>query len=42
MTKVIDPWGGSYYVETLTDELMEKAWALNRRNRRTWWHGKSD
>ena len=28
MTKVIDPWGGSYYVETLTDELMEKAWAL--------------
>lgn len=28
MTKVIDPWGGSYYVETLTHELMEKAWAL--------------
>lgn len=28
MTKVIDPWGGSYYVEKLTDELMEKAWAL--------------
>ncbi|MFB5087805.1 methylmalonyl-CoA mutase [Psychrobacillus sp. PGGUH221] len=28
MTKVIDPWGGSYYVETLTNELMEKAWAL--------------
>lgn len=27
MTKVIDPWGGSYYVETLTNELMEKAWA---------------
>ncbi len=25
--KEIDPWGGSYYVETLTQELMEKAWA---------------
>lgn len=28
MTKVIDPWGGSYYVESLTNELMEKAWQL--------------
>lgn len=28
MTKVIDPWGGSYYVEKLTEELMEKAWEL--------------
>ncbi|BAQ11198.1 methylmalonyl-CoA mutase, n-terminal [Bacillus sp. OxB-1] len=28
MTKVIDPWGGSYYVEKLTDELIEKAWEL--------------
>lgn len=28
MTKVIDPWGGSYAVEKLTDELMQKAWAL--------------
>ncbi len=25
--KVIDPWGGSYYVEALTDQLMRKAWA---------------
>ncbi|MCF4151302.1 methylmalonyl-CoA mutase [Dethiosulfovibrio sp. F2B] len=24
--KVIDPWGGSYYVETLTDELIRRAW----------------
>ncbi|MDD3282228.1 MAG: methylmalonyl-CoA mutase [Candidatus Cloacimonetes bacterium] len=24
--KVIDPWAGSYYVETLTNELMHKAW----------------
>ncbi len=28
MTKVIDPWGGSYYVEKLTEELTEKAWGL--------------
>lgn len=26
MTKVADPWGGSYYVEKMTDELMKKAW----------------
>jgi methylmalonyl-CoA mutase len=26
ITKVIDPWAGSHYVETLTDQLMEKAW----------------
>jgi methylmalonyl-CoA mutase len=25
--KVIDPWGGSYYVEALTRALMERAWA---------------
>ncbi|MFC5540297.1 methylmalonyl-CoA mutase [Ureibacillus suwonensis] len=28
MTKVIDPWGGSYYVEKLTDELTKRAWEL--------------
>ncbi len=28
MTKVIDPWGGSFYVEKLTEELTEKAWEL--------------
>ena len=28
MTNVADPWGGSYYVEKLTDELMTKAWDL--------------
>ncbi|MED4017106.1 MULTISPECIES: methylmalonyl-CoA mutase [Sutcliffiella] len=27
ITKVIDPWAGSHYVETLTSELIEKAWA---------------
>jgi len=25
--KVIDPWGGSYYVEALTDELIRRGWA---------------
>lgn len=24
----VDPWAGSYYVESLTNELAEKAWAL--------------
>jgi len=26
ITKVIDPWGGSYYVESLTNALLNKAW----------------
>ncbi|HNU37063.1 methylmalonyl-CoA mutase [Macellibacteroides fermentans] len=26
--KEIDPWAGSYYVETLTNELVHKGWAL--------------
>ncbi|MBI5661165.1 MAG: methylmalonyl-CoA mutase [Ignavibacterium album] len=26
ITKVIDPWGGSYYVEALTDALLRKGW----------------
>jgi methylmalonyl-CoA mutase len=28
ITKVVDPWAGSYYVESLTHELMHKAWHL--------------
>ena len=28
VTRVIDPLAGSYYVESLTDELIQKAWAL--------------
>ena len=27
ITKEIDPWAGSYYVESLTNELVHKAWA---------------
>jgi methylmalonyl-CoA mutase len=26
--KVVDPWGGSYYVESLTHEIAHKAWTL--------------
>ena len=26
ITNVIDPWGGSHYVESLTNSLIEKAW----------------
>lgn len=26
ITKVIDPWAGSYYVEALTDTLLKKGW----------------
>jgi methylmalonyl-CoA mutase len=26
ITKVIDPWAGSYYVEALTDQLINRAW----------------
>ena len=26
ITQVVDPWAGSYYVESLTHELMHKAW----------------
>ena len=28
VTKAVDPWGGSYYVEYLTDQLVQKAWSL--------------
>ncbi|WP_425482596.1 methylmalonyl-CoA mutase [Fulvivirga aurantia] len=28
ITKVVDPWGGSYYVEQLTADLVDKAWTL--------------
>jgi methylmalonyl-CoA mutase len=28
ITKVVDPWAGSYYVEYLTKEIADKAWAL--------------
>ncbi len=28
ITKTVDPWGGSYYVEKLTHEIAHKAWQL--------------
>jgi methylmalonyl-CoA mutase len=28
ITKAVDPWAGSYYVEKLTNELVESAWKL--------------
>lgn len=28
ITKVVDPWGGSHYVEYLTYQLIEKSWEL--------------
>jgi methylmalonyl-CoA mutase len=28
ITKTVDPWAGSYYVESLTGEIAQKAWAL--------------
>jgi len=28
ITKVVDPLGGSYYVEALTSELVDRAWAI--------------
>ncbi|MEO1485639.1 MAG: methylmalonyl-CoA mutase [Bacteroidota bacterium] len=28
ITKTVDPWAGSYYVESLTHELCQKAWKL--------------
>lgn len=28
ITRTVDPWAGSYYVESLTDEIAHKAWEL--------------
>ncbi len=28
ITKTVDPWAGSYYVENLTNDIAEKAWSL--------------
>ncbi|HAG16007.1 MAG TPA: methylmalonyl-CoA mutase, partial [Bacteroidales bacterium] len=28
ITETVDPWAGSYYVESLTNEIAEKAWTL--------------
>ena len=28
ITKTVDPWAGSYYIESLTNEMVEKTWKL--------------
>lgn len=28
ITRTVDPWGGSYYVESLTNEILENTWKL--------------
>jgi len=28
ITRTVDPWGGSYYVESLTNDIAKKAWEL--------------
>ena len=28
INRVVDPWGGSYYLEKLTEDITQKAWAL--------------
>jgi methylmalonyl-CoA mutase len=28
ITKVVDPWGGSYMMESLTQEMIDKAWTI--------------
>ena len=28
LTKTVDPWAGSYYVENLTNDIAQKAWSL--------------
>ncbi|MCP2027562.1 methylmalonyl-CoA mutase [Flavobacterium sp. HSC-32F16] len=28
ITKTVDPWGGSYYIESLTNEILDKTWKL--------------
>jgi methylmalonyl-CoA mutase len=33
-TRIVDPWGGSYYVEALTDALPQKPGRTSRRSRR--------
>ena len=41
ITKVIDPWGGSYYVEELTNALVKKRMGAYSGNRKSGWNGES-
>ncbi len=42
ITRVVDPWGGSYYVESLTHELIGRARGADRRGRRAGRHDEGD
>jgi methylmalonyl-CoA mutase len=41
ITQVVDPWAGSYYVESLTKEIADRAWELHSRSRRIGRYGES-
>ena len=41
-TRIIDPWGGSFYVERLTYELAKTAWAPHPGGRGAGRHGQGD
>ena len=38
ISQVVDPWGGSYMMESLTNEIAESL-SANRRGRGRWWYG---
>ena len=42
ITRVIDPWAGSYYIERLTHELMHGAWALIEEVEAPGWNDQGD
>jgi methylmalonyl-CoA epimerase len=39
LTQVIDPWGGSYMLESLTHELAEEAWDIFQEIEQQGWYG---
>jgi methylmalonyl-CoA mutase len=41
ITQVVDPWAGSYYVESLTKEIADRAWDTHSRSRRIGRNGES-
>ncbi len=41
-TRIVDPWGGSYYVERLTHELAQESLGPYRGSRSAWRHDQGD